>query len=134
MSTSFKQLPVTELRSELPKFKRQVQLGLKRIAATYHTEVVGFLVPLQDLENCDFLITEDASLSDFRDHLTSFWERLQLDLDCVYVTYHSRRIMGFVSPRFSVDLPIPISDVSSKILGINSGLFSIDEKLTNSVE
>lgn len=128
--SSFKQLPLSDLRESLPKFKRQVQLGMKRIAATYYGQVVAFLVPLKDLEEAekDGVInkTEEMSLSDFRLRMTESWERLQVDIDCIYVTYHTRRAVAFVSPRFANYLPIPISEVAHKLLAIDSGLIEIE--------
>ncbi len=131
--SSFKQLPLSELRIYLPKFKRQVQLGMKRIAATYYGQVVGFLVPLKDISMLeeDGLIsnTEEMSLSDFRVQMTECWERLQIDLDCIYLTFHTRRAAAFVSPRLMPYLPIPMSDVAHKLLAINSEIFD-DETLS----
>jgi hypothetical protein len=128
--TSFNQLPLSELRTSLPKFKRQVQLGMKRIAATYHGQVVGFLVPLKDVEDCEknglIKKSEEMSLSDFRAQLTECWERLQLETDCIYLTYHTRRAAVFVSPRFAVHLPIPIAEVTHKLLAANSGILEIE--------
>lgn len=132
--TSFKQLPVSDLRTGLPKFKRQVQLGMKRIAATYYGQVVGFLVPLKDV--ADFEDTgwieksEEISLSEFRAHLTEYWEKLQVDVDCIYLTYHTRRAAAFVSPRLASHLPIPISDVTHKLLAVNSEIIA-DENLAH---
>jgi hypothetical protein len=125
MTTStFKQLPLSDLRTSLPKFKRQVQLGMKRIAATYYGQVVGFLVPLKDIAplEAEGLIeqTEEMSLSDFRTQMTECWERLQLDVDCIYLTYHTRKAAAFVSPRFVPYLPIPVAEVSHKLLAVNS--------------
>ena len=126
--SSFKQLPLSELRKNLPKFKRQVQLSKKRIAATYYDQIVGFLVPLKDLDKlCEQglinpLKTEEMSLSDFRAQMTECWEKLQLDLDCIYLTFHTRRAAVFVSPRFISYLPIPMSDVTDKLLAIHSGI------------
>lgn len=123
---SYKQLPLSELRASLPKFKRQVQLGMKRIAATYYGQVVGFLVPLTDItkleEECLIEKTEEMSLSDFRAQMTECWERLQVDVDCIYLTFHTRRAAAFVSPRLMRYLPIPISDVAHKLLALDSGL------------
>jgi hypothetical protein len=77
--SSFKQLPVSDLRTGLPKFKRQVQLGMKRIAATHYGQVVGFLVPLKDvsgLQEDGWIETfEEISLSEFRARLTECWEK-----------------------------------------------------------
>lgn len=125
MST-FKQLPLSDLRVSLPKFKRQVQLGMKRIAATYYGQVVGFLVPLKDLEIAEqedaINNSEEMSLSEFRAQMTECWERLQVDVDCIYLTYHSRRAAVFVSPRLANYLSIPISEVAHKLLAVDSEL------------
>lgn len=121
---SFKQLPLSELRASLPKFKRQVQLGMKRIAATYYGEVVGFLVPLKDIAGLEedgwITKTEEMSLTDFRAGMTECWERLQVEVDCIYLTFHTRRAAAFVSPRLMAHLPIPISDVAYKLLDVDS--------------
>ena len=126
--SSFKELPLSELRKNLPKFKRQVQLSKKRIAATYYDQIVGFLVPVKDVDKLfsegliDPLKTKEMSLSDFRAQMTECWEKLQLELDCIYLTFHTRRAAVFVSPRFICHLPIPISDVTDKLLAIHSGI------------
>lgn len=131
--SSFKQLPLSELRASLPKFKRQVQLGMKRIAATYYGQVVGFLVPLKDVAGLEeegwITKTEEMSLTDFRAEMTESWERLQVEVDCIYLTFHTRRAAAFVSPRLITHLPIPVSDVAHKLLAVDSALVESD-KLT----
>lgn len=128
--SSFNQLPLSDLRANLPKFKRQVQLGMKRIAATYYGQVVGFLVPLKDLEIAEkegvINGTEEMSLSDFRSQMTECWERLQVDVDCIYLTYHNRRAAAFVSYRLANYLPIPVSEVAHKLLAVDSGLVEVE--------
>ena len=123
MSSSFKRLPIANLRAILPRFKRQVQLGMKRIAVTHYGEVVGFLVPLKDVaagETEGWIgATEEMPLTKFRPQLTQCWEKLQSDLDCIYVTYHTRRAVAFVSPRLAVHLPIPISEASDRLLSLH---------------
>lgn len=129
--SSFKQLPLSDLRESLPKFKRQVQLGMKRIAATYYGQVVGFLVPLKDLQRAeeDNAINniKEMSLSEFRQQLTECWEQLQVNIDCIYVTYHTRKAVAFVSPRLMNYLSIPISEVAGKLLAIDSELIEVSE-------
>jgi hypothetical protein len=79
---------------------------------------------MQDTEKLALVNTQDVSLTIFRAELTQLWEHLQTDLDCVFVTYHSRRTMGFVSPRFTTDLPIPVEvEVSRKLLCVKSEIF-----------
>lgn len=120
--SSFKQVPASELRAILPKIKRQVQLGKKKIAVSYYGEIVGFLVPLADLERAiegsAIVVSKDVSLMDFRKDLTSHWESVQSSVDCVYLTYHGRRIAAFVGPNLTPYLPIPVSEVAHKLLSI----------------
>jgi len=131
--SSFKQLPLSELRVNLPKFKRQVQLGMKRIAATYYGQVVGFLVPLKDVAGLEdegwIRTTEEMSLKDFRGQMTECWERLQVEVDCIYLTFHTRRAAAFVSPRLMTHLPIPVSEVAHKLLSVSSGVIESEELL-----
>ncbi|WP_408974784.1 hypothetical protein [Planktothrix sp.] len=97
---------------------------MKRIAATYYGQVVGFLVPLKDVAGLEeegwITKTEEMSLTDFRAEMTESWERLQVEVDCIYLTFHTRRAAAFVSPRLIAHLPIPISDVSHKFLAVDS--------------
>lgn len=131
--SSYKQLPLSELRASLPKFKRQVQLGLKKIAATYYGEVVGFLVPLKDLEIAEqagaISKSEEMSLSNFRMQMIERWERLQVDVDCIYLTYHNRRTAAFISPRLANYLSISVSEVTHKLLAVNSHLIEPEHLL-----
>ena len=132
--SSFKQLPISELRVSLPKFKRQVQLGMKRIAATYYGQVVGFLVPLKDVAGFEeegwIEKFDEMSLSDFRAQMTECWEKLQIEVDCIYLTYHTRRAAAFVSPRLMPHLPIPIAEVTHKLLAVDSEILESDNLLT----
>ena len=137
--SSFKQLPLSELRASLPKFKRQVQLGMKRIAATYYGEVVGFLLPLRDVADLEekglINTTEEMSLTDFRVQMTECWERLQVEVDCIYLTFHTRRAAVFVSPRLMAYLSVPVSDVAYKLLAVSSGVIeSEDLSISESIE
>lgn len=100
------EVPLSQLRANLPKFKRQAQLQNKRFAATYYGETVGFLAPLGDaikLEKSGLILkSEEMSLKNFRAGLTECWERLQVDVDCIFLTYHSRRVATFLSTRLPV--------------------------------
>ena len=115
MSNDFYQIPLSELRVKLPKLRRKVQLGKQRLVATHYGEVVAFLVPLEDIKSLisnreDPVIhqTQEMSLTEFRAHLTEAWELLQSGIDCIYITFHSRPVIAFVSPHLSGHLPLPI--------------------------
>ena len=114
MGQIFKQITVSGLKAVLPKLRRQVQAGDLRIACTQQGEVIGFLIPLKDI----FLISEYGSpgiqssaeipLSRFYDRPAESWKNLLMGVDCIYLTFHKRRILAFVSPRFTHCLPLPL--------------------------
>lgn len=98
-------IPLTKFRNELPKFKRQAQLYGLTLAVSYYGEIVGYLVPLAlanklDASGAMTRGMEDISLKNFRTDLLECWEKLQVDLDCFYLTAHSCQVAAFVSPRF----------------------------------
>lgn len=105
-----KQVPVSSLRAILPAIKRQVHLAKKQMAVTYYGDVVGFLVPLRSVAGFEekgwIKSSQSISLARFRAHLTEYWESLQFDTDCIYLTYHRRKVVAFVSPRLSTQLQL----------------------------
>jgi hypothetical protein len=118
VSSSFKQIPISELRIKLPKLRRQVQLGQQRIVVSCYGEVVGFLLPLDDVNPENGVPIdrwEEMPLTKFRDQLTESWELLQSGVDCIYLTFHTRRVVVFVSPNLSLYLPLPMIGNADKI-------------------
>ena len=114
MEKKFKIIPISELRVKLTKIKRKVQLGHQRIVVTSYGEVVGFLVPLKDLapENGIPINKHMAmSLTQFREKLTEASELIGDEIDCIYLTFHTRKIMAFLSSRLTSYLPIPLIEV-----------------------
>lgn len=96
-----KTISTTELRSKLPRLRRDVALKKEKIMVTFYGEAIGFLVPIADtIPITEIKTTEEMSLSDFRNNLTINWEKMQFDCDCIWITSHGRKIMAFVSPRF----------------------------------
>jgi len=126
MNKSFKQIPMSELRIKLPKLRRQVQSGNLRIVCTHYGEVAAFLLPLQDVdalnseEEISIQKTEEIPLTEFRDQLTEAWERLLGGTDCIYLTFHKRRVVAFVSPRFTHYLSLPLIGDADKVLFFHS--------------
>jgi hypothetical protein len=108
---------MSEMRVKLPKLRRLVQLGKQRIVVTYYGEVIGFLLPIDDLENEQIPITsaEEMPLTKFRDQMTEAWELLQSGMDCIYLTFHNRRVLVFLSPKLSQYLSLPIIGDADKI-------------------
>lgn len=106
---------MSELRVKLPKLRRQVQSGNLRIVCTHYGEVAAFLLPLQDIDELNssddeirIQKNEDMPLTNFRDQLTEAWEKLLGGTDCIYLTFHGRRVVAFVSPRFTHHLSLPL--------------------------
>ncbi len=118
MSYSFKQIPMSEMRVKLPKLRRLVQLGKQRIVVTYYGEIIGFLLPIDDLVNEQIPITasEEMPLTKFRDQMTEAWELLQSGIDCIYLTFHNRRVLVFLSPKLSQYLSLPVIGDADKII------------------
>jgi hypothetical protein len=113
MNKSFKQIPMSELRAKLPKLRRLVQSDNLRIVCTHYGEVVAFLLPLQDIDALNseegepsVQNIEEISFTEFQP--TESWERLSSGMDCIYLTFHKRRVVAFVSPRFMPYLSMPL--------------------------
>lgn len=123
MSKKFKVIPISELRIRLTKLKRQVQLGQQRVVVTCYGDVVGFLLPLSDVSpesgtpiNC----WKEMPLTQFREQLTEAAELLESGVDCIYLTFHTRRVIVFVSRCLTSHLPIPMIDTAEKVFVIAS--------------
>jgi len=115
MTKPLKVIPMSELRIKLPKLRRQVQLGNLRIVCTHYGELAAFLLPLKDIESITLeegvpaiQTTEELPLTEFRTQLTEACERLYADVDCIYLTFHRRRVVAVISPRFRQHLPLPL--------------------------
>lgn len=122
MNDRFKQVPMSELRVRLPKLRRQVQSGKMKVVCTHYGEIAAFLLPLQDIEVIDssedvcIKSTEEMPLTEFREHLTESWEKLQEEIDCIYLTFHRRKVIAVVSPRFTSYLTMPLIGDADKLL------------------
>jgi PHD/YefM family antitoxin component YafN of YafNO toxin-antitoxin module len=122
MNKQFKQIPMSELRVKLPKLRRLVQSGSLRVVCTHYGEVAAFLLPLQDIddfnseEDINTRKVEEISLTEFRDRLTESWESLLAGTDYIYLTFHQRRVVVFVSPRFTPYLSLPLIGNADRVL------------------
>lgn len=127
MTKPLKLIPMSELRIKLPKLRRQVQLGKLRVVCTHYGELAAFLLPLQDIEDITLeegvpaiQRTEELPLTEFRNQLTEACERLFADIDCIYLTFHRRRVVAVVSPRFRKYLPLPLVGDTDQVLRLSS--------------
>ena len=97
----FTRVTMSELRAGLPKLRRQVQFDDRRFVCTHYGEVAAFLV-----QTGDFGVEKslDVPLTEFRDRLTDYWEELLGGVECIYLTFHGRRVAAFVSPSVTVSV------------------------------
>lgn len=123
MVKSFKQIPMSELRIKLPKLRRHIQAGNLRVVCTHYGEVMAFLLPLQDIEELNSSSEEskiqryeEMPLTQFRDQLAKVSDSLVAGVDCIYLTFHNRRVVGFVSPRFTQYLSLPLIGDPNQVL------------------
>lgn len=97
----FDRVPMSELRVRLPKLRHQIQLNYLSIICTRNGETAAFLLSLRDAAELqiDAQRSEERPLTKFRETLTEDWEKLLDSTDCIYLTFHNRRVMAFVSDR-----------------------------------
>ena len=136
MYETFIQIPISELRSGLAKLKRKVQVGQLRLVITCYGEIVGFLVPMADVDpekGFPSVQVKEMPLTKFRDQVHESWEHLQAGVDCIYLTFHTRPVVAFVAKRFAVHLPIPLSRDADKISTLinSSEIYTLEGKNAN---
>lgn len=122
MSKNFTLIPISEVRITLTKLKRQIQFGRKRVVITCYGEVVGFLLPLDDVspeKGVPIRRIKEVPLTKFREQLTETKELLESEVDCIYLTFHTRRVIVFVSYHLANYLSIPHIDIAQKVLLVN---------------
>lgn len=112
MKNKVKQVPMSEVRETLPKLRRRVQIGGLIALPTYHEDVIGAFVSMPISKTLDIQVFEEVPITKFRDSATEYWEKLQSEIDCVYLTSHSRKVMAFVSPKFISELNINLPSIS----------------------
>ena len=97
-------ITVIDVRSDMSRLRRRVQLQGEQIPVNYYGEIIGFLVPVEDARLLHLGVTKSMSLAEFRQSLTQNWESLVSEVDCIFLTFHRREALAFVSPRFQDDL------------------------------
>lgn len=124
MYETFRQIPISELRPRLAKLKRKIQIGQLRLVVTCYGEIVGFLVPMGDVapeKGFQAVRIEEMPLTKFRDQIHEAWEQLQAGVDCIYLTFHTRPVVAFVSAHLAVHLSMPITQSADQILSMIDG-------------
>lgn len=93
------EVALTDLRVQMSVCRRMVQRG-EVIAVTYFKDAVGYLVPMSHLAEVKIGSSKELALSEFRGSINQSWEELDSGrIDCLWLTYHERQVMGFVAAR-----------------------------------
>lgn len=116
MQNKIRIVPLTDIRNDLPKFRRMVQLGKQVVIPTFYGDIVGLFVNLSSAETLSIHNFEEISITKFRANATQYWEILQIQIDCIYLTSHSRRVMAFVSPKYITELKIDLPTKTTNII------------------
>jgi hypothetical protein len=112
MKNKVKSVSMTEVRVLLPRLRKRVQLGGLVVLPTYYTDVVGVIINMPLSKTLNIGSSEEVAITKFREKATEYWEKLQSEIDCVYLTSHSRKVMAFVSPKFISELNINLPSIS----------------------
>ena len=109
----FKQISIDLAKKQLPALKASIQLEKMGVVVTQKGQVCGFIVPLSVVdgiadENETSLIQKTKVLSWSNFCSWTNCEIVKPDIDCTYITFHGRRILAFVNPKFQSHIPLPI--------------------------
>lgn len=89
---------LSELRSQLLQYRRQVQQG-QRFRVEYYAHPIAWLVPVKDAEalNVDASRTKEMGIVDFRANMNEAWESLDSgQFDVIWLMYHDTPKMALV--------------------------------------
>lgn len=110
--SDFKVFPASEIINDFARLKRRVQLGRLRIVISYYGDVIGFLVPLSDLSPENGIPIENQITMSINEFENKLKKPKTLTNDCIYLTSHTRRIIAFLSKKFTPYMPIPIMEIN----------------------
>lgn len=90
----------------------------------FHFKILMFSI--QKRESLVFRAVKRFLSLEFRNQLTEAWERLLGGIDCIYLTFHKRRVVAFVSPRFTHYFSLPLIAKVLSLLELTSLLPNLD--------
>jgi hypothetical protein len=98
LSPPIRLVPLSKLRQNLSRYRRQVQGG-EIVPIDYYKDRIGYLIPIKIAATLKFSSEQEMGLIDFRENLNSAWESLESGVDCIWLTYHGGRRLAFVAAR-----------------------------------
>lgn len=107
MSILCRQVSLAQLAPNVRAHRRRWQMGIEAAIVTHHRETLGFIVPLEIFNS---LPTDAVSRMPLRDLPAWLFQNRQgwLDgiMDGLILTWHSEEVLGFVHPRYHIQLPL----------------------------
>ncbi len=109
MSILCRQVSLAELTTSARAHRRRWQMGVEAAIITHRGETLGFIVPLEVFSS---LPTESVSRMPLRDLQPWLFQNrqgwIEGIMDGLTLTWHTREVLGFVHPRYRVQLPLPV--------------------------
>lgn len=96
----------------------RIQVKRERLAIQYNHCIIGFLIPVEHLKPEMNRVSRHMTISTFNSSHSKHWERLEErlenELDCMFLTSHGLWMMAIVSPKFAKELGV--DDIESLIV------------------
>lgn len=115
MSILCRPVSLAELTTSARSHRRRWQMGIEAAIITHQGKALGFIVPLEIFNS---LSTESVCRMPLRDLQPWLFQNRQgwLDgiMDGLTLTWHTTEVLGFVHPRHSIQLPLPVIQLAKK--------------------
>lgn len=109
MSILCRQVSLAELTTSARAYRRRWQIGIEAAIITHQGKTLGFIVPLEIFNS---LSTESVCKMPLRDLQPWLFQNqqgwIEGIMDGLILTWHTTEVLGFVHPRHSVQLPLPV--------------------------
>ena len=109
MSILCRQVSLAELTTSARAYRRRWQMGVEAAIITHQGKTLGFIVPLEVFSS---LPTEAVSQMPLRELQPWLFQNrqgwIEGIMDGLTLTWHTREVLGFVHPRYGVQLPLPV--------------------------
>jgi hypothetical protein len=115
MSILCRPVSLAELTTSARAHRRRWEMGIEAAIITHQSKTLGFIVPLEIFNG---LSTESVCRMPLRDLQPWLFQNRQgwLDgiMDGLTLTWHTTEVLGFVHPRHSIQLPLPVIQLAKK--------------------
>lgn len=109
MSIFCRPVSLAQLPPSVRAHRRRWQMGNEVAIITYQEKTLGFIVPLEIFHSLPAQFVSPMPLRDLQPWL--FQNRqgwIDGIMDGLTLTWHTTEVLGFVHPRHSIQLPLPV--------------------------